>query len=160
MDLVTILDKAARGATYYCGNGEHGFDGILPSTIRLIILIIEIGIPVLLVILGMFDLGKAVTAQKEDEIKKSQQLFVKRLVSAILVFFVFFVVKLVIGWAANNDGDVINCMNCFVTADIATDSCYQKDANGVIINPPQKGQGQGQENGNSGQDDADTKQGV
>ena len=38
-----------------------------------IIPLIQIGIPIILIILGMLDLGKAVVASKEDEIKNAQK---------------------------------------------------------------------------------------
>ena len=37
-----------------------------------IIPLVQIGIPIILIILGMLDLGKAVVASKEDEIKSAQ----------------------------------------------------------------------------------------
>ena len=61
----------------------------------------------------MFDLGKAVIAQKEDEIKKGQALFFKRLIAAILVFFVVTIVKLVVGFAADRE-DAVDCIDCFI----------------------------------------------
>ena len=66
--------------------------------------------------MGMWDLGKAVMAQKEDEIKKGQQMFIKRLVAAALVFLVFFIVQLVIGVVAStsDDNDVWNCTKCMI----------------------------------------------
>ena len=39
---------------------------------------IQIGVPIILIIVGMFDMGKAITQQKEDEIKKAQSLLVKK----------------------------------------------------------------------------------
>ena len=63
----------------------------------------------------MLDLGKAVMAQKEDEIKKSQQLFIKRLISAVLVFLVVFIVQIVIGLVAGDDSsNITNCIDCFL----------------------------------------------
>lgn len=67
-----------------------------------IIPIIQIGIPIILIILGMLDLGKAVVAGKEDEIKKNQQLLVKRAISAVAVFFVVTLVTLVFGLFASS----------------------------------------------------------
>ena len=58
----------------------------------------------------MLDLGKAVIASKEDEIKKGQNMFIKRLIAAVIVFFVVAVVRLVVGLAADNSGDVIDCI--------------------------------------------------
>ena len=62
-------------------------DGIFP--------IIQIGIPIILVVLGTLDLGKAVLAGKEDEQKNAQKMLIKRCVYAVLVFFVVTIVSLV-----------------------------------------------------------------
>ena len=88
------------------------FDMMIPKIISLIIMIIQIAVPIILVIMGMLDLGKAVLAQKEDEIKKGQGLFVKRLIAAVVVFLVVVVVKLVIGIVAPNDNET-NMWNVF-----------------------------------------------
>ena len=89
-------------------------DAIIPKLTSTAVNLIKIGVPVLLIILGMLDLGKAVAAQKEDEIKKAQQMFVKRLLSAALVFFVFVIVELVFNIVASNETTVWNCVNCFI----------------------------------------------
>ena len=60
-----------------------------------IIPLIQIIIPIALIILGMLDLGKAVIASKEDEIKAAQKLLIKRCIYAVAIFFVVFIVKLV-----------------------------------------------------------------
>ena len=46
----------------------------LLSIIRIIVNIIKIGVPIILIILGMIDMGKAVASQKDDEIKKGQKI--------------------------------------------------------------------------------------
>ncbi|MEG2321919.1 MAG: hypothetical protein RSB71_00305 [Bacilli bacterium] len=90
----------------------------IPRIITLIIDVIKIAVPVLLIIFGMLDLGKAVMAQKEDEIKKGQQTFIKRLIAAAIVFFVVFVVQIMFNVIAPNDKDNIwSCVNCFVNYD-------------------------------------------
>ena len=60
-------------------------DGVIP--------LIQIGIPIILIVLGMLDLGKAVMASKEDEIKSAQKLLIKRAIYAVAIFFVVFVVQ-------------------------------------------------------------------
>ncbi len=76
-------------------------DFVIPAgivgVVRAIYTLIKIAIPLILIIMGMLDLGKAVISQKGDEIKKQQGIFVKRFISAALVFFVFAIVKLVVG---------------------------------------------------------------
>ena len=64
-------------------------DGVIP--------LIQIGIPIILIVLGMLDLGKAVMASKEDEIKSAQKLLIKRCIYAVAIFFVTFIVQVVFG---------------------------------------------------------------
>ena len=66
-----------------------------------IIPLIQLGIPIILIILGMIDLGKAVVASKEDEIKAAQKLLIKRAIYAIAIFFVVLFVNLVFGLLSN-----------------------------------------------------------
>lgn len=73
---------------------KHGFIPLL-----------QIGIPIVLIILGMIDLGKAVIASKEDEIKKAQGMLIKRLIYAIAVFFVVTIVTLVFGIFVQSGAD-------------------------------------------------------
>ena len=81
--------------------------------------IIQIGIPIILIILGMIDLGKAVIASKEDEIKSAQKLLIKRIIYAVAIFLVVSIVTLVFSVVANNtdtDGEAAedwrNCWAC------------------------------------------------
>lgn len=59
--------------------------------------VFKIAIPVLLIVLGSIDLGKAVVAQSEDEIKKATQLLIKRAVYGVVIFFIPTIVGLVFG---------------------------------------------------------------
>ena len=61
-------------------------------------MVIQIVVPVVLVVMGMITLVKAVTSSKEDEIKKAQMSFVKKLIAAALVLFIFVIVKLSYVW--------------------------------------------------------------
>ncbi len=63
--------------------------------------LIQLGIPIILIILGMLDLGKAVVASKEDEIKSAQKLLIKRAIYAIAIFFVVLIVQVVFGLLSN-----------------------------------------------------------
>lgn len=110
-----FLLKLDAGEVYKCGSLD-GFSGALPITVHTVILIIKIAVPILLILFGMIDLGKAVVASKEDEIKKGQQTFVKRLIAAILIFFVVTVVQIVVRFIApEDDKDTIkDCLACFI----------------------------------------------
>ena len=70
-----------------------------------IIPIFQIGIPIILIVLGLLDLGKAVVASKDDEIKKAQGMLVKRAIYAVAVFFVVTIVTLVFGLFTKTGAD-------------------------------------------------------
>lgn len=88
----------------------------LANIVHTIILVIQIAIPIVLVIFGMMDLFKSITAQKEEEIKKGRNIFVKRLISAALVFFVIAIVKIIVSFAAGDElnQNIMSCANCFL----------------------------------------------
>ena len=86
------------------------------AVLKAIINIIKWGVPILLIIFGTIDLAKAVVAGKEDEMKKAQNTFIRRLVYAIAVFLVVTLVSFVIGVVAKNasdkeDSSAIKCWN-------------------------------------------------
>lgn len=110
-----FLEKINMQGTYTCGsNLDFEFSGTFPYIVSLIITIIKIVVPILLIIFGMIDFLKSVTASKEDEIKKGRQTFIQRLIAAVIVFFVIQITQLIIGFASNSDSDIVDCFDCFV----------------------------------------------
>lgn len=110
-------------STSSCGknsSGEYLMTDIpksIPKLTHRIYLGLLIAVPVVLVILGMIDVFKGLSAQKDEEIKKGQQILVKRLISAGIIFLVLLIVKLVIGFAADsNSSRIVSCMECFIDA--------------------------------------------
>ena len=99
-----------------CGDGMiDNIPALIPKVVSVAYTIIQIAVPVTLVITGSLDLFKGISAQKEDEIKKGQQLFIKRLISAALVFFVFVIVKVVISFVADgSSSSIMDCAQCFI----------------------------------------------
>lgn len=82
-------------------------DGVIP--------LIQIGIPIILILLGTIDLGKAVIASKEDEIKAAQKLLIKRLIYAVAVFFIVTIVTLVFSlFTSTGDEDLTGVANSWV----------------------------------------------
>ena len=110
-----------------CGGGTLVMDEMIPNLISTAIDIIKIVVPILLVVFGMLDLGKAVMAQKEDEIKKGQQTFIKRIIAAVIVFLVVFIVQIVFNLVANdNEGNVWGCVDCFINYSESNSNCVQR----------------------------------
>lgn len=100
-----------------CGGGmvEHIPKSVVNTT-NITYNIIQVVVPIILVIMGMITLIKSITAGKDDEIKKAQMAFVKKLIVGALVFFVFVIVKLLISVVADasDKGNIMKCANCFL----------------------------------------------
>ena len=64
--------------------------------VGIVLLVFKIVIPILLIVWGMLDLGKAVVAAKDDEIKKATKSLAFRAVAGILIFFIPTLVSVII----------------------------------------------------------------
>lgn len=98
-------------------------DTKIPNTVHTIIVVIKIVVPVLLVIFGMIDLFKGIIAQKEDEIKKAQHIFIKRLITGAIVFFVVSIVQLLVSFVSDDSGGMMNCASCFLNGTDVNGNC-------------------------------------
>ena len=112
-------DNFSPNTTVSCG-GEMIKDipVTLPKIISIVYTVIQIAVPIVLVIFGMLDLFKGIAAEKDDEIKKGQQMFIKRLISAAIIFFVFIIVRVVISLAASDEDNskgILDCAECFIS---------------------------------------------
>lgn len=118
MQLFSILAKCTSKNSTCAGIiGEKGIPGDLVSIIHYIYLGIQVIVPLILIIFGMIELAKAIMAQKEDEIKKAQGSFLKKLIVAVLVFLVFSIVKLVFNFANSGNTEsssIWNCVNAII----------------------------------------------
>lgn len=76
---------------------------ILIGLIRSVLGIIQIAIPIILIVWGTIDLGKAVIASDEKAIKASQQTLIKRAIAAALVFVLVVIVGFLMGIVGNDD---------------------------------------------------------
>lgn len=104
--------------TVPCGSDNLMVPVMLTTIVSTVINLIKIGVPIILIVMGMMDLGKAVMAQKEDEIKKGQQTFIKRLIAAAVVFFVVAIVQLlfsILATADDSNTGIWSCVECFVS---------------------------------------------
>ena len=107
--------EVAKSSKVSCGN-VTGIPRKIPELTRDIVLILEIAVPVLLVAFGSFDLVKGVAAGKDDEIKKAQSIFIKRMITAGIAFFVIVGVKFLISVVdnASSSSNIANCIDCFI----------------------------------------------
>ena len=100
------------GATDACG-------GLLPlvNVVVSLIKVVMIVIPIALIIFGTIDLGKAVIASDEKEVKAAQGRLIKRFIYAALIFFVPMLVGVVMNIvSAGGEGDTTSWEGCWQAA--------------------------------------------
>ena len=107
-----------------CGGTDFKFHKSLPIFTSTMFNLLKVATPVIIIITGMLDLLKAVSAQKEDEIKKSQQKLIRRIGAGAVAFLIFVIVETVINIAAEQDdaANAMDCVNCFLNG---AENCQQ-----------------------------------
>lgn len=101
--------------TVYCDGLTAGIDSSLPALVSTLVTIIKIGIPVVLIIFGMMDLGKAVMSNDEKEMKSAQGKFIKRCLYAVIVFFIVAIVQFVVNILGSTGTDTGNTSSTTTT---------------------------------------------
>ena len=89
--------------------------------VKYFVRIIQFGVPILLIIFGMIDLGKAVMSSKDDEMKKAQSMLLKRFIYAVAVFLVITLVSFIMGVVAGanaEDADDDSWSKCWTNVKI------------------------------------------
>ncbi len=84
--------------------------------IKSVLYVIQIGIPILLILMGSIDLGKAVLSSDDKAIKESTSKLIKRVIAAVAVFFVVTIVKLimnVLSAAGDKNSDSSSWITCW-----------------------------------------------
>ena len=92
--------------------------GIL-KIVGIVVSIFKFVIPLLIIIYGMIDLGKAVVASKDDEIKKAAKSIGFRLAAGILIFFIPTIVMMIFGWVNSynelmDESEFQVCQDCIL----------------------------------------------
>ena len=110
MEPVQVGESEAFG---FCANTANVW-----QIVGYIFMVFKIVIPILLIVYGMIDLGKAVVASKDDEIKEATKSLAFRAVAAIFIFFLPTIVGMVMG-LIGSFGDVQEdwqvCRTCITT---------------------------------------------
>lgn len=90
-----------------------------------VLTIFKIVIPLLLIIFGMIDLGKAVVSSDEKAIKSSTSSLIKKLIAALVIFFLPTIVSAIINLTGEKDdaGDPIGSSKCVLCVTHGGDNC-------------------------------------
>lgn len=113
MNMVNVLNDVKCGTIV--------IDSIIPGTISKFVTILKIAVPLILIVLGMLDLAKAVMANEEKEMKEAQKKLIKRIIYAVVIFFVVALVQFVFSQLseadtnnANGTSNATACISCFI----------------------------------------------
>lgn len=96
------------------------------TTLGWVFFILKILIPIILIVFGSIDFGKAMLSNKDDEIKKSAKTLVLRAIAGIIIFFIptvlDFVVEIIGGDDIynKNSGTFARCTHCMLEPDDET----------------------------------------
>ncbi len=89
-----------------------------------VINIIKVVTPIVLIIMGMVDMARATTANSEKDMDASRKRFMKRIVYAVMVFFVISVVQLLFSILQTsvfkNENNLLGCMTCVLGGECDT----------------------------------------
>lgn len=124
LDLFNVLACTGDNATACGTTVGAGIPGSIVNIVHYVYIGIQIIVPILLIIFGMIELAKAITAQKEDEIKKAQSGLMKKAIVAVIIFLVFSLVKFVFNFA-NSSSDKQNIWTCI--SDVINGNCDTED---------------------------------
>ncbi len=92
MNLFLTMVSLGSETEGFCANTAN-----IWQIIGYVLFVFKIAIPLLLIIFGMLDLGKAVIASKEDEIKKATGSLVRRAIAAVVIFLLPTIISFLMG---------------------------------------------------------------
>lgn len=111
--------------TGFCTNTSN-----IWAVLGYVVLVFKIVIPLLLIVFGMVDLGKAVVSSDEKAISKAVSTLIKRFVAAVVVFFIPTLVSAIFNvLGILNTSEYNVCVQC--VTDVNGNSCdtARKNAN-------------------------------
>ena len=102
---------------------------IIWQVVGYVFLIAKIVIPIILIILGMVDLGKAVISSDDKAISKAAKSLLMRTITAIAIFFIPTIIKVafefVAGFNEDMKNDAQNCIDCLTSPNGSCDTSYE-----------------------------------
>lgn len=113
----------------------------VPEVFSLVVNLLKIAAPIILIIVSIISLLKALSASNEDEIKKAQKGLIRKIIAAVMVFFVISIVQFVVLIVADTDNsngpseadNVSTCLTCFLNNDCGNSLYYKTNVGGTYI---------------------------
>lgn len=111
---VFLANNSTKGlATEYISCGGSAFPKMAIDIAHTFFLLLQIVTPLVIIVFGMFDYMKAVTATI-NEMDKHKKTFLRRLAAGAMVFVVTSLVQMVVGYASDSNQTNQSCVTCIV----------------------------------------------
>ena len=94
---LTLSDTIAELEGSKTNNAECGLGTEITAWIMNILRWVKYIIPVIIILLSILDFIKALSSEKDDEMKKAQKRFVTRLIVAVLIFLMPLLIEFILG---------------------------------------------------------------
>ncbi|MDE6284888.1 MAG: hypothetical protein K2M17_04010 [Bacilli bacterium] len=98
------------------------------SILGYVILILKILVPIIIILLGIVEFGKATVSSDDKAIKKTLATMIKKIVVGIAIFFVPTIINLIFSLIGNFEpfhGDYLNCVDCLTSPYEKCDTSYE-----------------------------------
>ena len=119
---VFLANNSTKGlATEYISCGGSAFPKMAIDIAHTIFLILQIVAPLVIIVLGMLDYMKAVTATI-NEMDKHKKTFIRRLTAGAMVFVVTTLVQMIVGFTSDSNQTNASCVTCIVRGSKACSS--------------------------------------
>lgn len=83
------------------------------NTLRIVVQMIKVVVPIILIIVGMLDFGRVVLGKPDDQMKKAKKTFMSRIIAAGLIFLVVSIVEMALPIIEAED-PVLHCFSCIL----------------------------------------------
>ena len=122
-----------NGLVYLSCGDSKDIPEIIPTIASYAVTLLKTVGPIVLIVVSIISLIKATTAGKEDEIKKTQGLLLKRIIYAGLIFFTISIVQFIMLKVVNSSekDSLSSCLSCFLNGPDDCGNMYYKDEMGT-----------------------------
>ena len=122
--LLLLMPVYVNAADYLlCGNDKK-VPLVFGQLLSIFFVIVKILVPILLVITSIISFVKALVSGKvDDELARAKQISVQRIISAVIIFFIFSIVNFIINLSVSTNNSFSSCLYCLFNSD----NCEQAD---------------------------------
>ena len=112
--LIILITPSVFAIDYNNLCGEEGINSAI-IIIGKVVLIMKIVVPLIIIVLGMVDFGKAVISDDEKAVSKATTTLIRRLIAGLVVFFIPLILLTIIkAININDDIEKTKCITCIL----------------------------------------------